>query len=57
VFRRRLLAIQWAHIDVLEEQIDSLGGTMIRCPADLSPAEPPAMPAAKMMFKIVLTVR
>jgi transposase len=43
---RRLLAIQLAHLDVLEEQIDSLGGEMTRCLADLSAAGPPATRAA-----------
>jgi transposase len=38
---RRLLAIQLAHIDFLEEQIDSLGGEITRCLADLSTTEPP----------------
>jgi transposase len=43
---RRLLAIQLAHLDFLEEQIDSLGGEITRCLADLSTTEPPAPPAA-----------
>ena len=43
---RRLLAIQLAHLDFLEEQIDSLGGAIIHYLAELSPAEPPGLPAA-----------
>jgi transposase len=42
---RRLLAIQLAHLDFLEEQIDSLGGEIARCLADLSAPELPATPA------------
>jgi transposase len=43
---RRLLAIQLAHIDFLDEQIEALSGEMARCLTDLSAEEVPPLPSA-----------
>jgi transposase len=41
---RRLLAMQLAHIDFLEEQIEALSAEITRCLTDLSTTEPPEAP-------------
>jgi transposase len=41
---RQLLAMQLAHIDFLDEQIESLSAEMTRCLTNLSPAEPSEAP-------------
>jgi transposase len=43
---RRLLAIQLAHIDFLDEQIDALSTEITRCLTDLSAADAPVPPGA-----------
>jgi transposase len=43
---RRLLAIQLAHIDFLDEQIDVLSAEITRCLTDLSAEEVPPPPSA-----------
>jgi transposase len=43
---RQLLALQLAHIDFLDEQIDILSVAMTRCLIDLGTGEPPAVPMA-----------
>jgi transposase len=43
---RQLLALQLAHIDVLDEQIDTLSVAITPCLIDLGAAEPPAAPMA-----------
>ena len=43
---RRLLAIQLAHIDFLDEQIEVLSAEMTRCLTDLSAEEVPPAPSA-----------
>jgi transposase len=43
---RRWLAIQWAHMAFVDEQIDALSTAMTRGLTDLSAAEAPAQPAA-----------
>jgi transposase len=43
---RRLLALQLAHIDFLDEQIEALSTEITRCLTDLSAEDAPAQPAA-----------
>jgi transposase len=45
---RRLLAMQLAHIDFLEEQIEALSAEITRCLTDLSTTEPPEAPAGSV---------
>jgi transposase len=42
---RQLLAMQLAHIDFLDEQIESLSAEITRCLTGLGPADPPEAPA------------
>jgi transposase len=45
---RRLLAMQLAHIDFLDEQIEALSAEITRCLTDLSTMEPPEAPAGSV---------
>jgi transposase len=45
---RRLLAMQLAHIDFLDEQIESLSAEITRCLTDLSASETPEAPAGSV---------
>jgi transposase len=45
---RRLLALQLAHIDFLDEQIEALSGEITRCLTELSAEEVPTQPPASL---------
>jgi transposase len=45
---RRLLAMQLAHLDFLDEQIESLSAEITRCLTDLSASEPPEAPVGSI---------
>ena len=48
---RRLLAIQSAHSDFLDKQIDTLSAEIARCLTALSASEPPEMPATRAGYE------